>query len=58
LSSHGLGVASRWYRMTVQVTQGQGHLRLATDVERDPRTRQLNILQRRVLPSNPNEIAQ
>jgi general secretion pathway protein K len=58
LSSHGLGVASRWYRMTVQVTQGQGHLRLATDVERDPKTRQLNILQRRVLPSNPNEIAQ
>lgn len=58
LSSHGLGVDSRWYRITVQVTQGQGHLRLATDVERDPKTRQLNILQRRVLPSNASEIPQ
>jgi general secretion pathway protein K len=58
LSSHGLGVDSRWYRITVQVTQGQGHLRLATDVERDPKTRQLNILQRRVLPSTLNEIPQ
>jgi general secretion pathway protein K len=58
LSSHGLAVDSRWYRITVQVTQGQSRLRLATDVERDPKTRQLNILQRRVLPSNSNEIAQ
>ena len=58
LSSHGLGVDSRWYRITVLVTQGQGHLRLATDVERDPKTRHLNVLQRRVLPSNPNEIPQ
>jgi general secretion pathway protein K len=57
LSSHGLGIDSRWYRITVQVTQGQSRLRLAIDVERDPKTRQLNILQRRVLPSNSNEIA-
>lgn len=57
LSSHGLGIDSRWYRITLQVTQGQSRLRLATDVERDPRTRQLKILQRRVLPSNSNEIA-
>lgn len=57
LSSHGLGIDSRWYRITVQVTQGQSRLRLATDVERDPRTRQLTIVQRRVLPSNSNEIA-
>ncbi|WCM51793.1 type II secretion system protein GspK [Pseudomonas sp. WJP1] len=58
LSSHGLGVDSRWYRITVQVTQGQAHLRQATDVERDPKTRQLKILQRRVLPSNASEIQQ
>ena len=57
LSSHGLGIDSRWYRITVQVTQGQSRLRLATDVERDPRTPQLTIVQRRVLPSNSNEIA-
>jgi general secretion pathway protein K len=56
LSSHGLGIDSRWYRITVQVTQGQSRLRLATDVERDPKTRQLKILQRRVLPSNSHEI--
>ncbi|MFU2326508.1 general secretion pathway protein GspK [Pseudomonas sp. NFX98] len=58
LNSHGLGIDSRWYRITVQVTQGQSRLRLATDVERDAKTRQWNILQRRVLPSNSNEIAQ
>jgi general secretion pathway protein K len=56
VSSHGLGIDSRWYRITVQVTQGQTRFRLATDVERDPKTRQLKILQRRVLPSNSHEI--
>jgi general secretion pathway protein K len=56
LSSHGLGVSSRWYRITVQVARGQSTLRLATDVERDPDTRQLNILQRRFLPSSANEM--
>ncbi|WP_123596585.1 general secretion pathway protein GspK [Pseudomonas frederiksbergensis] len=55
LSSHGLGVDSRWYRITVQVNQGQGSLRLVTDVELDPDTRRLNILQRRFLPSHANE---
>lgn len=58
VSSHGLGIDSRWYRITVQLTQGQGRLRLATDVERDPKTRQLKIVQRRILPSNPNETSQ
>lgn len=56
LSSHGLGVSSRWYRITVQVTRGQSSLRLATDVERDPDARQLNILQRRLLPSIAHEM--
>ena len=56
VSGHGLGVDSRWYRITVQVTQGQSTLRLATDVERDRDTRQLKVLQRRLLPSNANEI--
>jgi general secretion pathway protein K len=55
LSSHGLGISSRWYRITVQVTQGQVGLRLATDVERDPKTRQLKVLQRRLLPLNTQE---
>ena len=56
LSSHGLGIDSRWYRITVEVTHGQSRLRLATDVERDPKTRQLKVLQRRSLPSNTHEI--
>jgi general secretion pathway protein K len=58
LSSHGLGIDSRWYRITVQVSQGQSRFNLATDVERDPKTRQLKILQRRILPSNTPEITQ
>ncbi|MNW14465.1 hypothetical protein D3C71_2126950 [compost metagenome] len=55
LSSHGLGIQSRWYRITVQVTQGGRILRLATDVEHDPDTRQLSVLQRRFLPLTANE---
>ena len=35
LTTHGLGTGSRWFRITVQVSQGPGTLRLATDVERD-----------------------
>ncbi|MEG0859138.1 MAG: type II secretion system protein GspK [Pseudomonas sp.] len=58
LSSHGLGIDSRWYRITVEVTQGHSRLRLATDVERAPKTRQLKVLQRRLLPSNTHEILQ
>lgn len=58
LSSHGLGLDSRWYRITVEVIQGQSRLRLATDVERHAETRQLTVLQRRILPSNTRETTQ
>jgi general secretion pathway protein K len=58
VNSHGLGIDSRWYRVTIQVTEGQSRFRLATDVERDAKTRQLKLLQRRVLPSNSSEITQ
>lgn len=58
LSRHGLGVTSRWFRVTVQITQGQSRLRLATDVEQDPDTRQFKVLQRRLLPSSANEMPQ
>lgn len=51
LSSHGLGVNSRWYRMTVQVSLGPRTLRAATDVELDPKTRRLSVRQRLILPS-------
>lgn len=56
VSGHGLGTGSRWFRITVQVTQGQSRLRLATDVERDPDTHRFNILQRRLLPSSTHEM--
>jgi len=56
LSSHGLGTGSRWFRITVQVTQGQRRLRLATEVERDADTHQFNVLQRRLLPSSAHEM--
>lgn len=52
LSSHGLGITSRWYRIQVRVTQGGRSLQLATDVEHDPKTLQLNVLQRRFMPAN------
>ena len=55
LSSHGLGVTSRWFRITVQATSGERSLRLVTDVERDLKTRQLTVLQKRFLPSMANE---
>lgn len=58
LSSHGLGTASRWFRITVQINHGQGRLRLATDVERDPKTHLFKVLQRRLLPPDAQEILQ
>lgn len=56
LNSHGLGVSSRWFRITVNVAQGQRSLRLATDVERDKKTAQLTVVQRRLLPSSAHEM--
>lgn len=57
LSSHGLGVSSRWFRITVQVALGQSHLRLVTDVERDLKSRRLKILQRRLLAPLKGDIS-
>lgn len=57
LSSHGLGVSSRWFRIRVQVALGQSHLRLVTDVERDLKSRRLNIVQRRLLAPFESDIA-
>jgi general secretion pathway protein K len=56
LSSHGLGIGSRWFRITVQVVDGQSRVRLATDVERDPKTHHFKILQRRLLPASAHEM--
>lgn len=57
LNSHGLGVRSRWYRITILATQGQGTFRSATDVELNSETRRFNVLRRRILPSMANEVS-
>ncbi|MHC8303832.1 type II secretion system minor pseudopilin [Pseudomonas sp. PB3P13] len=57
LSSHGLGIGSRWFRITVKVSQRQRTLRLATDVERDLKTHRLSVLQRRFLPFSSPEMS-
>lgn len=57
-SSHGLGVGSLWFRITVSVSRGQRTLRLATDVELDRKTHRLSVLQRRLLPFRPHEVSQ
>ncbi|MDD2058606.1 type II secretion system protein GspK [Pseudomonas sp. GD03860] len=49
VGSHGLGVDSRWFRITVEVALGQRQLRWVADVERDLDSHRLNILQRRLL---------
>ncbi|WP_055136907.1 type II secretion system protein GspK [Pseudomonas corrugata] len=56
LSSHGLGVSSRWFRITVNVTQANRHLRLASDIKRDPVTGLWSVRQRRFLPISPSEL--
>lgn len=49
ISSHGLGVNSRRFRITADVGVADNPLRLVTDVERVANTRQIRIIQRRLL---------
>lgn len=56
LTTHGLGTGSRWFRITVQVSQGLRALRLATDIERDKKTGRMTIVQRRLLPPGAHEM--
>ncbi|MBO1537449.1 type II secretion system protein GspK [Pseudomonas sp. OA65] len=57
LSSHGLGVGSRWFRITVSVVHAGSRLRLASDIERDPVSGRWTVRQRRFLPFNPSELS-
>jgi general secretion pathway protein K len=50
ISSHGLGVNGRWFRITVGVARGNSRLRLASDIERSPQTGRWTVRQRRFLP--------
>lgn len=51
INSHGLGIGSRWFRVTVNVARGNDHLRLAADIERDVATGRWMVSQRRFLPT-------
>ncbi|MCM2460047.1 general secretion pathway protein GspK [Pseudomonas sp. CG7] len=55
LNSHGLGVGSRWFRITVSVIHGDRRLRLASDIERDSVSGRWTVRQRRFLPFSPSE---
>jgi len=58
INTHGLGVDSRWHRITVRVVQEQQVLTLNTDVEFVTKTARLKVVQRRLLPSRDIEITQ
>ncbi|BBP68435.1 hypothetical protein PHLH6_04390 [Pseudomonas sp. Seg1] len=58
INTHGLGVDSRWHRITVRVVQEQQVLTLNTDVEFVTKTARLKVVQRRLLPSRGIEITQ
>ncbi|WP_347903428.1 type II secretion system protein GspK [Pseudomonas purpurea] len=55
LGSHGLGLSSRWFRITVDVAFGQSRVQLVSDVALDAKTRQVSVLQRRFLSSPTSE---
>lgn len=55
IGSHGLGVSSRWFRITVSVTRAGSRLRLASDIEHDPVSGRWTVAQRRFLPISPSE---
>ena len=56
LNSHGLGVGSRWFRITVSVIHADSRLRLASDIERDSVSGRWTVRQRRFLPLSPSEL--
>ena len=55
LGSHGLGLGSRWFRITVDVALGPSRIRLVSEVELDAKTRGVRVLQRRFLPPPTSE---
>lgn len=55
IKSHGLGVNSRWFRITTEVRLGQRRLRLESDVTRDLETGKWHLLQRRFLAPQHSE---
>lgn len=56
LNGHGLGVGSRWFRITVSVIHADSRLRLASEIERDSASGRWTVRQRRFLPLSPSEL--
>ncbi|KPA92442.1 type II secretory pathway, component PulK [Pseudomonas asplenii] len=52
---HGLGVGSRWFRASVEVAAGRSRLRLVSDLELDPKTGRVRVVQRRFLAPTQGE---
>ncbi len=57
VASHGLGLTSRWFRVTVQIEVGQRRLRLISDFERNRHNGRFQLLQRRFVPAYEKEIS-
>ncbi len=57
LSGQGLSVGSRWFRVSVEVSLGTSHLRMASELEHERKTGRWRVLQRRLLPPKSSENA-
>ncbi|WP_017903702.1 type II secretion system protein GspK [Pseudomonas asplenii] len=55
ISAHGLGVSSRWFRVSIEVAAGRSRLRLVSDLEIDPKTLRPRVVQRRFLAPTQGE---
>ena len=55
VQSQGLGIGSRWFRITTEVRLGQSRLRLESDVARNLETGKWHLLQRRFLAPQHSE---
>lgn len=55
ISSHGLGVDSRWFRVSVDAELGGQRMRLVSDFERSTQDHRLRLLQRQFLAPNSSE---
>ena len=55
INSQGLGIGSRWFRVSVEVSLGTSRLRLVSEVERERKTGRWRVVQRRFLPPISSE---
>lgn len=57
ISSHGLGVDSRWFRVSVDAELGGQRMRLISDFERNAKDQRLRLVQRQFLAPNSSEFS-